>query len=330
MKVCLVSHFVDNPDEGVRTVAKTMSKLFDKFGIEHKCINITNLRVIKEIYEYDPDIVHYVLSPSLPGYIMGNLISYLLPKSKTVFSAIHSSIPKLKILSIFKPDLVYVQSYKSEEIFSCLGVDTLFLPNGVDINKFRPCNALEKIELRKKYDMPINKFIILHLASMKTGRNLDVFKDLQKHEQYQVLIIGRESEDLNDDLYTELINCGCMVILKYYSNIQEIYNLSDCYVFPTLDPKYCIETPLSVLEAMACNLPVISTRFGSLERLFKKNGNGLVFIDSKSDILKYATLIQNNSIHINTRDLIMPYSWDIIGETLVKSYANLSCMEYRE
>lgn len=324
MRICLVSHFIDNPDEGVRNVAKTISNLFDRFEVEHKCVNISNINAIKDIYMYDPDIVHYILSPSVPGYLMTYLISCLLPKSKTVISAIHSNIPKLRILSIFNPDIVYVQSHASEDVFSYLGVNTFFLPNGVDTDKFHPCEVPDRIRLRKKYGVPIDKFVILHLASMKAGRNLDVFKELQKQDQYQVLIIGRESEDTDYDLYGDLTDCGCMVLLKYYPDIQELYNLSDCYVFPTLDPKYCIETPLSVLEAMACNLPVISTRFGSLSRLFMDGGNGLIFADSESNILSSVALVKKGSISVSTRNLVMPYSWNNIGKKLLKSYSSLN------
>ena len=41
-------------------------------------------------------------------------------------------------------------------------------------------------------------------------------------------------------------------------------------MFSTVDPKACIETPLSVLEALSCNIPVITTKFGSLPFYLKK------------------------------------------------------------
>jgi len=68
---------------------------------------------------------------------------------------------------------------------------------------------------------------------------------------------------------------GFRIIDEYVPNIEEIYNLADCYVFPTFKRHNCIDMPLSVMEAMACNIPVISTKFGGLPKIFKE-GNGLI------------------------------------------------------
>ena len=67
-------------------------------------------------------------------------------------------------------------------------------------------------------------------------------------------------------------------------NIEEVYALSDCYVFPTppMNKINSIEIPLSVLEAMACNLSVITTKFGALPKVFEE-GDGLIFVDDGED-----------------------------------------------
>ena len=106
------------------------------------------------------------------------------------------------------------------------------------------------------------------MASMQKERNLDIFKTIQKDDGYQVVIVGRETEIADKQLMRELQEAGCLVWIKHFSNIEDIYNLADCYVFPTIQEKACIESPLSVLEAMACNLPVVTTRFGALASIF--------------------------------------------------------------
>ena len=62
---------------------------------------------------------------------------------------------------------------------------------------------------------------------------------------------------------------------EYITHLEEIYALSDCYVFPTTDRRYCVEMPLSVLEAMSCNLPMLTTRFGALPGVFEE-ASGLI------------------------------------------------------
>jgi len=56
---------------------------------------------------------------------------------------------------------------------------------------------------------------------------------------------------------------------RYIKKIEEIYQLSDCYIFPITFEGGGISILLSVLEAMACNLPVVTTKFGGLPAIFK-------------------------------------------------------------
>ena len=120
---------------------------------------------------------------------------------------------------------------------------------------------------------------------MTKERNLDVFKDIQNQDGNLVLIIGRQYENADKQVIDELEEAGCNVWIKHFPDIEEIYNLSDCYVFPTINKKACIEMPLSVMEAMACNLPVITTKFGALPRVFDQT-DGLFFVDENKDIYK--------------------------------------------
>ena len=71
--------------------------------------------------------------------------------------------------------------------------------------------------------------------------------------------------------------------------------MSDCYVFPTVHKKACIETPLSVLEAMACNLPIVSTRFGALPTIFNE-GSGLFFTENVEHIPQILLDVKNSNL----------------------------------
>jgi glycosyltransferase involved in cell wall biosynthesis len=157
---------------------------------------------------------------------------------------------------------------------------------------------------------------------MRRERNLDIFKTIQEEEDFQVLIIGRENERADTRLQRELQDAGCLVWIKHFSDIEAIYHLSDCYVFPTLQRKACIETPLSVLEAMACNLPIVTTRFGALPRLFVED-NGLFFVDDVDTVPRILHDIRQRRPLIDTRRLVLPYSWDNLTENLVEIYEGL-------
>lgn len=321
MRICMVGHF-DNYDEGVRNVARNLCNELSKDPrVEIIKINLGSLLFNKEIKKFRPEVIHFILSPTLYGILLAKFISFLYPSSKVIISAIHPHVPKFKLLKYFNPDLILVQSEISANLFEYLNFNVDFLSNGVDTNKFKPFSA-EKNMLKKKYGIPLDKFIILHLASFKRQRNLDIFKKLQNKDDNLVLLIGRADEKYDEILVSELKASGCLILIEHFSQIEEIINIADCYVFPTNNPKACIETPLSVLEALSCNIPVITTKFGSLPFLFD-DGNGIYFVDTEDDIFKKIEYIKNNDISPDNSKMIISFSWQIVANNLLKIYQNL-------
>lgn len=322
MKICLIGHFTDDLDEGVRIVGKCMAKELERFGIEIMKINISSVFSWKKISNFNPDVIHFVMSPTLMGLVIAKFISILHSNKKIIISAIHPSIPNWKLLRILKPDLVLVQSDESKKIFEYVGFRTKLLSNGVDINKFKPINIKLKHELRDKFGLPQNQFIILHLASLKKERNLNVFKKIQMQEGNQIVIIGRENEIADNQVISDLRDAGCIIWIKHFPKIEEIYNMSDCYIFPTINKKACIEMPLSVLESMACNSPVITTKFGGITKVFE-SGGGLFFTENIEDTYEAIDMIKTQKIEITTREKVLPYSWTNIIKRLELFYDEL-------
>jgi glycosyltransferase involved in cell wall biosynthesis len=119
----------------------------------------------------------------------------------------------------------------------------------------------------------------------------------------------------------ELERVGCTVWKSFFKRIEEIYAMSDCYVFPVKSEKNAIQLPLSVLEAMACNLPVITTKFGALPYVFTE-GNGLFFVEKDDDFL-YALDEIKMGLSPNTRGKVSPLSWTNLTVGLEKIYKNL-------
>jgi len=110
---------------------------------------------------------------------------------------------------------------------------------------------------------------------------------------------------------------------KYFENIEEIYGIADCYAFPTTDETASIGIPLTVLEAMACNLPVITTKFGGLPRIFRE-GEGLFFLKNQPRLPEFLENINESRLvcrnWVRTRKKVLPYSWDKIAERFESIY----------
>lgn len=320
MRVCIAGHFQDDMDEGVRIVGKEMARHLTNQGIEIKKCNLSLPDLWQNLNYYHPDIVHFVLSPTVPGLVLAKITALRYPNAKYVVSAVHPAVNGKIILRILKPDLILAQSEESEEIFSRAGFDTYFLPNGVDTEKFRPLGRRE--ELREKYGVPKDKFVVLHLASLKKERNLRILCDIQRLDGYHVIVVGREKENSDQEVISELRQAGCDIRIRHFPQIEEIYNLADCYIFPTEEKRACIETPLSVLEALACGLPVISTKFGALPRLFS-NGNGFFFIEDDEDFFKALRIVRQSRKSSRVREMVLPYSWENVIRKMETFYAEL-------
>lgn len=321
MKICLVGHHVEQPDEGVRKITYYLRR---ELARRHDVLQlgIADPKGWRSARAFQPDIIHCVLSPTLLGLAAAKVLSFLYKPAATVISAPHPDLRSLgKAASLFRPDLLLVQADDSESRFRSLGYRTQFLPNGVDTHKFVPVSGEAKGRLRDKYNVDKDGFVLLHVASLKRGRNLHLMQSLQRGDS-QVLILGRPSEAKDSPLLRELRQQGCMVWTDYFPHAEEIYALSDCYVFPTADRRYCVEMPLSVLEAMSCNLPVVTTRFGALPRAFMP-GDGLMFIDGANDLLPELRRLEGG-LHVGTRNKVLAYTWDNVVNSLEGMYEEIA------
>ncbi len=311
-----------DPDEGIRNISVHIANELSK---RHEVLNveIRDIRSWRSVKRFATDIIHFVLSPSNLGLLVAKLLAGYCKDARTVISAPHPDrIRWGRLANLFRPDVTLVQSNESEEMFRDLGYRTLFFPNGVDCERFRPVFEQDKQRLRDKYDIPRDKFVILHVGPLKDARNVQRLAEVQDDDN-QVLVVGRPSEQGETRIRQELEEKGCIVWLEYFPELDEIYALSDCYVFPTPpeNKRASIEMPLSIMEAMACNLPVITTRFGALPRVFEQ-GEGFVFVDGEDELIWELDRMKTDS-EIGVRDKVLPYTWHNAAVSLEQVYEEL-------
>ena len=326
MKICLLGEYSGDFEEGMKNTTFYLSQELIKY---HEVLllnprDIFSINFWKKIKKFNSQIIHYVPGPSVKSFVVVKALAFYCRNAKTVMSAIHphlSSFPQ-KIIPLLKPDLMLVQSIDTEKMFNNLGCETKFLPSGVDVKRFVPVSIKEK--LREKYGIEKSKFVVLHAGSIKAGRGIEIFKKIQG-EGNQVIILGNKSMGVEEQIYRSIEESGCKVWVKYFKDVEEIYALSDCYIFPTppMNKLNSIEIPLSVLEAMSCNLPVITTKFGALARIFDE-GEGLLFIDKEEEFTDALEKVKTRGIKdIKTRGKVLLYSWENVCERLEKIYEGL-------
>ncbi len=328
MKICLIGDFSGTPDEGMKNISRTtfehLSARNDVLALTAR--SISRPSVIRRLINFRPGIVHYLHGPTIRSLAMLKMLKAIPGQDiKTVASATRPYFSKYArwMVSFLKPDTILTQSIKFERFFQEYGCRVAFLPNGVDCHKFAPVEEGVKKRLRLKHGLPLENEIVLHVGHIKQNRKLDLFLEIQKISNVQVVVAGGTVEKTDEGLKAKLQNAGIKVIHRYLEDISELYKAADRYVFPISDMGDAlpdtynrigsIDLPLSVLEAMACNLQVISTPFGALPRLFEQ-GDGLEYaVDERCIVEKVKDT--NGCSPVRTRNKVLPLDWQrIIGD----------------
>lgn len=226
------------------------------------------------------------------------------------------------VLRAIAPSITYVQAEVSRQTLEAMGINAGTIRAGVDSEKFRPVAPSEKSRLREKYGIAVESFVALHVGHISERRNLRVMADVASIPGVQSVVVGSTSTPQDASLEQWLRENGVLVFSVYIERIEELYQLSDLCVFPVIESTAAIELPLSVLEAMACNLPVVATKFGGLADHFTEGGGLYLADDSEELIEKVKTARQSSDV--STRAMAAPFTWEAVADRLFSQFENLS------
>ncbi len=320
-KVLFITEYLSPPyDEGIK---KTVHNLFldldnryelqviCRFGFKKDNIHILETNPlfysekVKSIIEsFNPHSIIYLpfQSSTFASYLRLKVLSVFAKKSKMIFIALQPKpLKKMQeyLIRIIKPAYALTPSPTLKQFWDKLEVPNKLIPLVTDLNVFKPVESRElKKELRKKYDLPEDAFIISHMGHLNEGRNLKSLIPLQK-DKVQIVIVGSSSTPQDaqgsETLKNELLASGIIIIDRYIENIEEIYHLSDIYIFPVTGENSSIGMPLSILEARACGIPVLTTDYGSI-RYFLGDDFKRIIYSKPEDFLLRANEIKEKYI----------------------------------
>lgn len=212
----------------------------------------------------EADIVHFNIHSSI-----GLIYAYLLRKSnaKIVIHAHNSNfdnnVIKLKtLISIIvkklfcKDKFTYVACSKNAAEF-CFDkkVNYTIIENEIDCNGFL-YDENKRIIAREKYDIKPNDVVIGNIGRFQKQKNhkflIDIFDEFLKLLPNSKLVLigfGRESKKIRKQINEKNISNQVMII-KYCSNIDEMYQMFDFYVVPSKYEGYGI----TIFEALTSSL----------------------------------------------------------------------------
>jgi glycosyltransferase involved in cell wall biosynthesis len=217
------------------------------------------------------------------------------------------------LLRMTGPDLVLVLSKESVSTVGSAGRSARRIPLGVDTEVFSPTTPQMRESLRASYGIGDEK-VILHVGHLRPGRNLELLGRLAASGARLGLVTS--SSTIADPRVREMLESSSIHLLnEFVDDIANAYRVADGYAFPTISETDAIEIPLSVLEAMATNLPVVSMAFGGLPDILSPGG-GLYLCETEEEFVSSAGRMLELE-KVETREQVLPLSWKHVAESIM-------------
>lgn len=297
------------------------------------------LKKIKTIIqEFKPDIVHTHASKA---GALGRKAAFSCNVPVVVHTfhghVFHSYFGKIKT-SIFKnierylakksTGIIAISNLQKEELWKTHKITTEkkieVIPLGFDLKKFQDHYSKNRIAVRKEHDINDDTLALCIIGRLAPVKDhfffLDVIEELssQTDRKIKIFIVGdgelREEINSRVDL---LKNKGVDIIMTSW--IFDIAKFNAGMDIMCLTSKN-EGTPVSLIEAQASNLPVISTDVGGVSDIVSQNETGFIISrkDKREFVEKLKTLVENDEL----RNKMKTKGWDHVH--LKFSYTRLA------
>jgi len=157
------------------------------------------------------------------------------------------------------------------------------IPNSVDTERFRPVSEAEKRALRVRLGLPVDARVVTFTGRLVTTKGLPSLLRAwgavtQEHLEAVLVLVGSGGLGLQN-CEKELRSYAArhqlqdsVVFTGSVENVHEYLQASDLFVFPTEREAFGI----SVIEAMACGLPVVTTAVDGIRDIIHPGVDALV------------------------------------------------------
>lgn len=284
----------------VYRIADDLSNLAQRF--------ISAIKTIKGyfIFGFNCDILH------AHGFTQMNMIMIFIAKifRKQVIFSIHtaghddpisvanSRFGKIKAMFFKLPDKIITVSPGLFELSKSYGLDCkklVFIPNGIDTERFKPLNQVEKSILRKDLKLPGNEYrLILFVGYMTREKGLHLllkaWSKLKNHHNLRIIAICQQKINTFDQSYAHKIKryvtknrlSDDVIFIEKTFAMEKYLSATDFFILPS----YREGLPNTLLEAMSTGLTCICAKLdGSTDLLIQDKINGCLFKKGNSQDL---------------------------------------------
>lgn len=199
------------------------------------------------------------------------------------------------------------------------------IPNGVDIQEFRPLLPSECNRIRDELGIPKEIFLVLFVGDLKTNRknlNLVLKAMTQVEPNIHLAVIGSTHRSPYPEKVQQLNLAERVHFLGHRSDIATLMRGADVFVLPSYYDTFA----LVILEALASAIPVITTPSVGASTFVLNGENGFLLRDSEDVdgmVLALHSLVKNRNFSQqmgrNGRVVAEGLSW----ESMASQYESL-------
>lgn len=261
-----------------------------------------------------------------------DLINFLQPENiqdQAKLAFLSTAVWKYAVKGLRQADhIVTVSAHTAKDVTELLEIDPVNLtpvPNGVDPD-FRPLSASAIASARARYGIVEDQFCLLHVGSNHPRKNvLSVLRALRqlRSQGMKICLIkaGAAFSQAQADfieknkLSTDIIH----VSQPNKTSLIELYNMADVLLSPSLYEGFGI----TVLEAMACDTPVITSNVTSLPEVV---GSAGMMVDPHSveeivqAVLQLTEEGHRQQLISKGRERVKAFTWESTAEQVAQIY----------
>jgi N-acetyl-alpha-D-glucosaminyl L-malate synthase BshA len=159
------------------------------------------------------------------------------------------------------------------------------IPNFIDLDRFKR----QKKEHFKKAIAPHGEKLLIHTSNFRKVKRIEdvirVFNEVRKKIPSKLLLVGDGPErTAMENLCRQLGTCDDIRFLGKMDAVEEVLSVCDLFLMPSEKESF----GLAALEAMACEVPVVSSNVGGLPELNIHGKTG--FMSNVGDV---ADMVEN-------------------------------------
>lgn len=322
------------------TVTIVTSKLAREQAVEHKeGIRIVRVRAWN-VFEHTIAVPYPIFSPRLvttmqkeiksndiihahgalyPGSLLGALFAWVYKKPFFVTEHVgfvtykHAVINTLEKLAFYTIGLATIWSSNAVIVYNTSVYAWIakykkavhYLPNGVDLELFQKPTVQEKLTIRERYCLPLHAFVVLFVGRFVPKKGFDVLYNAKDPSYLLVFVGGGMIPDhlQSDDLVR-------IVGPLPQEELAMFYKASDAFILPSYGEGF----PLSIQEAMATGLPIITSKHNNLDHI--RDSALIMYIDITEVEIKSAIKTMQKNVRLqremseySRRTALELYSW---------------------